>query len=158
MQQSNNRDLAQWGSRTLAEHDITGPSNGLRLLALCAVQQLSGASAAACPAHEALQDMSTCLCRVEAGAGVAESQQALLVEPGSPCCLLQLTVQHDVQLRTYTDGPEPSWLLAGRKLAQWWPWGGGGGYNNGYDNGYNGGYGGSNNNNNNSAALLLSAV
>ncbi|CAK0786168.1 hypothetical protein CVIRNUC_009381 [Coccomyxa viridis] len=37
----------------------------------------------------------------------------------------------------------------GRKLAQWWPWGGGGGggYNNGYDNGYNNG--GSNNNNNN---------
>jgi hypothetical protein len=40
---------------------------------------------------------------------------------------------------------------AGRRLAQWWPWGGGGdngGYNNGYDSGYGGGSNNNNNNNN----------
>lgn len=44
-------------------------------------------------------------------------------------------------------------MHAGRKLAQWWPWGGGGdnnGYDNGYDNGYGGGSSNNNNNNNNS--------
>ena len=44
-------------------------------------------------------------------------------------------------------------MHAGRKLAQWWPWGGGGdnnGYDNGYDNGYGGGSSSNNNNNNNS--------
>ncbi len=46
----------------------------------------------------------------------------------------------------------PGVFPAGRKLAQWWPWGGGGGYDNGYNNGYGGGN--NNNNNNNSEPRL----